>query len=47
MGILSIGEGLRRIIPRFHLDGREHLKPVQVDPPDLSADQSMLGGGTL
>jgi len=30
---------------KFSLDGREHLKYVQVDSPDLSAYQDMLKGG--
>ncbi len=34
------------IIPRFNLDGRDHLKPVQVDPPDLRAYQAMLEGAS-
>ncbi len=29
--------------PTFSLDGREHLRGVQVDGPDLSAYQGLLG----
>ncbi len=37
------GEGLEK----FRLDGREHLRYVRVDSPDLSAYQGMLKGGAL
>ena len=30
--------------PTFRLDGREHLQGVSVQPPDLAAYQSLLGG---
>ena len=37
------GKGLGK----FRLDGREHLRFVQIDSPDLSAYQSIMKGGAL